>query len=149
MAVTSEYSHDRKHFVLPDFILACPFTYMFNPSDKSIAADSLAWIYPYVQETFGDTKRNAFPSTHFQEISYHTFPYAEAERLRTCCDFLNLLFYLDEVSDEMVGTDAYAFGAKFVRAMTDGDDERGDGSAMWRAAKEYADPWLIQHLSMY
>ena len=38
------------------------------------------------------------------------YPYAELDRLRVCCDFMNYLFHLDDLSDEMthLGTRSFA-----------------------------------------
>jgi hypothetical protein len=29
------------------------------------------------------------------------YPYADFDRLRVCCDFMNYLFHLDDLSDDM------------------------------------------------
>lgn len=29
------------------------------------------------------------------------YPYAECDQLRVCCDFMNYLFHLDDLSDDM------------------------------------------------
>lgn len=124
-----------KQFKLPDLTLSCPFKYALNQNPKDIATASAAWISAYATEVFGERKRNAFPSSHLHNIAFHAYPYADAERLRTCCDFMNLLFFLDEVSDEMGGAEAFAIGNTFVRAMAGDDDALGDGSAVWRATR--------------
>jgi len=47
----------------------------------------------------------------------HTYPYAGYEQFRTCCDFVNLLFVIDEISDDQSGRDARATGQIFLDAM--------------------------------
>lgn len=62
----------------------------------------------------------------------HIYSY---EQFRTCCDFVNLLFVVDEVSDEQSGKDARATGEIFLNAMH--DPEFDDESTLCSITKEF------------
>ena len=64
----------------------------------------------------------------------HTYPYADYDEYRTACDFLNLLFVADEMSDDQDGEGASETGNTFIRAMR---GELKDGSAIIRLTHEY------------
>lgn len=147
MGANIQSPSDNKYFILPDLILACPFRYTFNPHSKDIASASSAWINVYAEEMFGDRKSAEFPASHLHNITYYTYPYADPERLRTCSDFIHLLFFLDEASDEMNGADAQAIGDVFMSAMADEYDSLSDGpgSTTRCATKECVHEVLTQY----
>lgn len=62
------------------------------------------------------------------------YPYADAERLRTCCDFLNILFVIDEVSDRQGRREVQATAATVLNAMK--NDAYDDGTVLCRMIKE-------------
>ncbi len=52
------------------------------------------------------------------------YPYAGFEELRTCCDFINLLFVFDEISDELAGGEARELGVILLKAIGRGVYQR-------------------------
>ncbi|KAH9928682.1 isoprenoid synthase domain-containing protein [Fomitopsis serialis] len=124
-----------RYFVLPDLCSLCPFEPSTNPHYASAAAASSAWINAY--NVFTDRKRAAFIQGYNELLVSHTYPYADYEQFRTCCDFVNLLFVVDEVSDEQNGADARSTGEIFLNVMR--DPTWDDGSALAKMTREFRD----------
>ncbi len=123
----------RITFTLPDLLSMCPLKGSTNPHYAIAAPQSSAWIDSY--NLFTDRKRAFFIQGGNELLVSHTYPYANFDQFRTCCDFVNLLFVVDEVSDEQVGKDARATGNVYLNAMR--DPNWTDGSALAKMTKEY------------
>ena len=118
-------------YELPDLFISCPFTFAQNKPYANLGPESAAWINSY----------NALPSQKQQDLARccadllvrNAYPYAAYEQLRICCDFVNLLFVVDEVSDEQNGKDARETGEKYLRTLS---GLPCDGSALSRITEE-------------
>ena len=86
-----------KSFVLPDLHAVTPFVGSFNPNYAEVAAESSQWINSH--NVLSDRKRAFFLQGGSELLCAHAYPYADYERFRTTCDFVNLLFTVDEISD--------------------------------------------------
>ncbi|KAH9958616.1 terpenoid synthase [Russula dissimulans] len=103
-------------FYLPDLLsLSKPFKGTTNPHYRKAAAESRAWVNSY--NIFTDRKRAFFIQGYNELLVSHTYPHAGYEEFRTICDFVNLLFVVDEVSDDQNGTDARKTGEVYLNAM--------------------------------
>ncbi|GLB40505.1 putative terpenoid synthase [Lyophyllum shimeji] len=122
-----------KQFILPDLLATCPLQGGVNPHYEKGAAESRAWINSY--NVFTDRKRAFFVLGSNELLVSHAYNYAGYEEFRTCCDFVNLLFVFDELSDEQSGKDALATGSIFLNAMKDPDWD--DGSLFAKMTKEF------------
>ncbi|KAG6854388.1 hypothetical protein C0991_007379 [Blastosporella zonata] len=122
-----------KQFLLPDLPAACPFDGGVNPHYEKGAAESRAWINSY--NVFTDRKRAFFVLGSNELLVSHVYNYAGYEQFRTCCDFVNVLFVFDELSDEQNGKDALSTGNIFLNAMKHSDWD--DCSAFSRMTKEF------------
>ncbi|EIW77846.1 terpenoid synthase [Coniophora puteana RWD-64-598 SS2] len=92
-------------FVLPDFFAPCPFTLgLTNPHADTVFPEARAWIGKFLP---------------FSGLAWHCDPWAGKEGFRTICDFQNLLFLMDELTDEMSGEDARVVGESFIRVLKD------------------------------
>jgi len=65
----------------------------------------------------------------------HAYPQADYEQFRTCCDLINILFAIDELSDDQNGADAMATGMVCLNALV--DPEWDDGSKLAKMMKEF------------
>ncbi|KAL0574236.1 Sesquiterpene synthase 10 [Marasmius crinis-equi] len=108
-----------RQFLLPDLLAICPLKGSINPHYRDAGSESSAWINSY--DIFTDRKRAYFVQGCNELLVAHTYPHAGYEEFRTCCDFVNLLFVVDEVSDEQNGKDAAVTGNVFLRAMYDSE----------------------------
>ncbi|KAF8150763.1 isoprenoid synthase domain-containing protein [Crassisporium funariophilum] len=122
-----------RQFRLPDLLASCPLKDATNPHYKEASAESRAWINGY--NIFTDRKRAFFVQGSNELLCSHVYAYAGYEQLRTTCDFVNLLFVVDEVSDDQSGMDARATGQVFVKAMKYSDWD--DGSILAKITKEF------------
>lgn len=126
-----------QQFTLPDLLSVCPLNGSTNPHYKEAAAESRAWINSY--NVFTDEKRAFFIQGSNELLVSHTYPYAGYEQFRTCCDFVNLLFVVDEVSDDQNGKDARATGNVYLNVMR--DPEWDDGSVLAQMTRESVFPF--------
>ncbi|THH27413.1 hypothetical protein EUX98_g6776 [Antrodiella citrinella] len=120
-------------FYLPDLLAVCPFKDATNPHYLRASAESSAWVNSY--QLFSDRKRAYFIQGLSELLVSHTYPYADYHQFRTCCDFVNLLFVVDEISDDQNGKDACATGLVYLNAMVDADWD--DGSVLAKMTKEF------------
>jgi len=126
--------HSPSQFVLPDlFSLSTPFHDATNPFWKRAAAESRRWVNGYA--VFADRRRAFFFQGQSELLSSHCYPYAGYEEFRTCCDLINLLFVIDELSDEQCYGDARQTGDIFLRVMR--DPTWSDGSKLARMTLEW------------
>ncbi|KAI0833263.1 terpenoid synthase [Trametes gibbosa] len=127
-------------FLLPDLHAVTPFKGSFNPHYTEAAAESSEWVNSY--NVLSDKKRAFFLQGGSELLCAHAYPYADHERLRTCCDFVNLLFTVDEISDDQNGKGAYETGLTFYNAMSDLAYE--DGTTLCKMTKEFT-ARLLKH----
>nr|BBH51499.1 putative sesquiterpene synthase [Clitopilus sp.] len=116
-------------FYLPALVEQCPIEGGTNPHYEQGAAESRAWINGY--NVFTDRKRAFFILGSNELLCSHVYYYAGSEEFRTSCDFVNVLFIFDELSDEQTGKDALETGQIFLNAMKDERwDDRSKFSSM-------------------
>ncbi len=121
-----------QQFTLPDLFALCPFEGCTNPNYTKAAAESRAWINSY--HLFQGQKLALFNEGSNELLASHTNPYAQYYQFRTCCDFINVLFVIDEVSDDQDGKGARHTGKVFLSAMRYADWD--DGSALAKMTRE-------------
>ncbi|TDL25607.1 terpenoid synthase [Rickenella mellea] len=124
-------------FTLPDLIPLCPFPWATSPHYKKAGAESAAWIDSY--NIFSNRKRAFFVQSSNELLVSHVYSYAGYEEFRTCCDFVNLLFVVDEISDDQSGSGARETGDSFLRAML---DTACDGSVLSQITKQFKERFV-------
>ncbi|KAJ8473180.1 hypothetical protein ONZ51_g8039 [Trametes cubensis] len=123
----------QQHFVLPDLLAVCPLKGSTNPHYLRAAAESTAWVKSY--NTLSERKLAFLLQGSSELLVSHAYPYAPYEQFRACCDFVNLLFVVDEVSDDQNGCDARRTGEVFSHVMRYPDWD--DGSALAKMTQEF------------
>lgn len=138
-----------RQFMLPDLKSQCPFRGSVNPYYFDASAESRAWINSF--NIFTDRKQAFFIQGCNELLVSHTYPYAGYEQFRTACDFVrsafaypllldqsyiqvNLLFVIDELSDDMNAADARSILHTYRCALQDPDWD--DGSVLAQITKE-------------
>lgn len=101
--------------ILPDLLAVCPFQWSVHPDFERARDESAAWIASL--KVLPERERLLYESELLAAIANS---YAGYEELRTCCDFHNLLFVVDELSDELDGVGAQKFGDVFLEALRGG-----------------------------
>lgn len=122
-----------RNFVLPDLLSICPIKGSTNPHYEAAAAESRAWVNGF--NIFQGEKLTFFLTGSNELLVSHTYPYAEHEQFRTACDFVNLLFVVDEVSDDQNGKDARKTGMVYLNVMK--DPAWDDGSKLAQMTREW------------
>jgi len=131
---TAPFGVENMHFTLPDLPGICkdPFSPSFNPHYEAIASESKAWI-----DSLGilsGEKQRYFSTSAFEFLTAHTYPYSDREGYRTCCDYLNTTFILDDYSDGEGGKGARQMADSFMNALR--DPTWDDGTPFARMARE-------------
>ncbi|KAI0635720.1 terpenoid synthase [Trametes polyzona] len=123
----------QQQFILPDLLSLCPFEDATNPHYVQCAEESSAWVKSY--NIFSERKLAFLMQGSSELLVSHAYPYAPYEQFRACCDFVNLLFVVDEVSDDQTGKDARRTGEVFLNTMRYPDWD--DGSALAKMTREF------------
>ena len=121
-----------KTYVLPDLAAICKWKATFNPHHDEVANPSSQWVLSF--GVFQGTKIVFFREGGSELLCSYVYPYVDAEKLRTACDFVNLLFTIDELTDEQSAHDAGRTGDVVLNALKDESFE--DGSPLCRMTKE-------------
>jgi len=122
------------YFTLPDLPGICkdPFSPALNPHYEAIASESKVWI-----DSLGilsGEKQRYFSTSAFEFLAAHTYPFADREGYRSCCDYLNTTFILDDYSDDEGGKGARLMADSFMNALR--DPTWDDGTPFARMARE-------------
>ncbi|KAF9014301.1 isoprenoid synthase domain-containing protein [Cyathus striatus] len=102
--------------VLPDIFRICPLKDAVNPHFAAAAA-------------------NPELGQQNTSLTAHAYPYAEYDQFRLICDWMSLLFIVDEVTDDQTGKDAEATGLCVIKALEDEGLE--DDSLMTEMVKSF------------
>ena len=122
------------HFTLPDLPGICkdPFSPSLNPHYDAVASESKAWI-----DSLGilsGEKQRYFSTSGLESLAAHAYPHADREGYRSCCDYLNTTFILDDYSDDEGGKGARLMADSFMNALR--DPTWDDGTPFARMARE-------------
>lgn len=130
--------------VLPDLFSICPIKGSTNPHYEAAAAESRAWVKSF--DVFHGEKLAFLLSGSSELLVSHTYPYAGYEQFRTACDFVNLLFVVDEVSDDQNGKDARQTGIVYLNVMK--DPTWDDGSKLAQMTRECVSSIPLLHIQI-
>ncbi|KAI0072167.1 terpenoid synthase [Panus rudis PR-1116 ss-1] len=84
-------------YYLPDTLARWPYQRRLNPHYQAVKADASAWLEGF--NALNSEAQDAFNRCDFNLFAALAYPDANQERLRTCCDLMNLFFLYDEYSD--------------------------------------------------
>ncbi|KAF9239816.1 isoprenoid synthase domain-containing protein [Melanogaster broomeanus] len=86
--------------VLPDLVSHCPFDLHINRNHKLVSIESKRWLFqgdPHLDER----SRHDFHGLKAGQLTATCYPNVGYPQLRVCSDFMNWLFHLDNLSDDM------------------------------------------------
>ncbi|KAG1761096.1 isoprenoid synthase domain-containing protein [Suillus occidentalis] len=86
-------------FILPDLVSHCNFKLRMNRHHKQATAESKQWLFH--GDNFNQKSRKAIHGLKAGQLTSMCYPDAGYPQLRVCCDFMNYLFHLDNLSDDM------------------------------------------------
>ncbi|EIW78546.1 terpenoid synthase [Coniophora puteana RWD-64-598 SS2] len=97
-ASTSTSSAPTK-IIIPDLVSHCTFDLRISRNHKLAQKECKQWLFSGDQ--LSDAKRRAFHGLKAGKLTAMCYPEAGYPQLRVCCDFMNYLFHLDNLSDDM------------------------------------------------
>ena len=119
--------------IIPDLFTLTPFTYAGQSTIfEADKRESTEWMLSY--GIFVDLKRARMKGSNAELLGSYAFAYANADRLRICCDFLMILFVLDEITDAQDAKGANETRDTFVKALT--GEAVDDSSPVTKFTKE-------------
>jgi len=121
------------YFTIPDLQGACPFSLSSNPHYESVTPKSRAWINSF--EVLSDRRQRHVSSAAPELLTSYAYPYADEERFRAACDFMNIAFVLDDYCDGEGKESTRTTLDSFMNALK--DPTRDDGSVFARIARDY------------
>ncbi|KAG1847828.1 terpenoid synthase [Suillus subalutaceus] len=86
-----------KKIFIPDLLARWPFPRRLNQHYSKVSAESSAWLESF--KAFSPKAQHAFDRCDFNLLGCLAFPNASEEHVRSACDYLNLVFVIDEYSD--------------------------------------------------
>ncbi|KAI0784175.1 terpenoid synthase [Abortiporus biennis] len=120
-------------FALPDLKKISPLVGSENPHFARASEESFQWALSF--NIFVDRKMAYLKLSGSNLLCSHVYHYTGYDQLRTCMDFVNLLFTIDEISDEQNGTDAWKTGTTFINALSDANFD--DGTPLCKMSQEF------------
>ena len=91
-------SHPSK-IIIPDLVSHCDYPLRCNRHRKQATKECKQWLFR--GGNLSERKRNAFHGLKAGLLTSMCYPNAAYPQLRVCCDFMNWLFHLDNISDDM------------------------------------------------
>ncbi|KAI0654383.1 terpenoid synthase [Cubamyces menziesii] len=101
--------------LLPDLISHCSFPLRRNPHHVLASAESKLWLL--AQCGLNEEKRKTFRGLKGGLLAAIGYPLAGCDQLRVCCDWINLLFHLDDICDEMGDEEAIDTAAEIIGVL--------------------------------
>jgi hypothetical protein len=85
--------------VIPDLVSHCTFDIKVNQHGEQATVESKDWLFQ--GDNLNQQKRQTFHGLKAGPLTSMCYPDAGYSQLRVCCDFLNYLFHLDDLSDDL------------------------------------------------
>ncbi|KIJ41100.1 hypothetical protein M422DRAFT_255948 [Sphaerobolus stellatus SS14] len=105
-------------FVIPDLWAQCPWPAIFHPNGAAIEAESDRWIFSHCPNNQASLLR-IVPSLRSGALAAFCYNNCSDERFRLVCDFIAVLFLLDDITDELDTMDNDLFRDIITNALID------------------------------
>ncbi|TBU21706.1 terpenoid synthase [Dichomitus squalens] len=110
-------SYRPTSIIFPDLISPCPYPLRVNPHCQLASTESKRWLLQGCR--LKKKKRAAFHGLRGGLLTAMCYPLADYEQLRVCCDFINYLFHLDNICDEMDDRRTVSTSSEIIGALRD------------------------------
>ena len=97
--ITSVAPSPSTKIIIPDLVSHCDFPLRNNRHRKQATVECKQWLFR--GGNLSERKRTAFHGLKAGLLTAMCYPNAAYPQLRVCCDFMNWLFHLDNISDDM------------------------------------------------
>lgn len=135
----SSPSPSPSKIIIPDLVSHCTIPVRCNRNWRLASVESKRWLF-----RGGDLKQKKRDAFHGLKAGYLTsmcYPLAGYPQLRVCCDFMNYLFHLDNISDEMDHCGTLGTAIKVMDPLYHPESSRPT-SRVGKMTKEYVLPPL-------
>lgn len=85
--------------VIPDLVSHCTFALRCNRHRKKATVESKKWLFR--GDNLSVSKQHAYHGLKAGLLTSMCYPDAGFPQLRVCCDFMNYLFHIDNLADDM------------------------------------------------
>ncbi|KZV90662.1 terpenoid synthase [Exidia glandulosa HHB12029] len=124
-------------FNLPDLLAASSrFVSRLNAHYDQAMAECRTWLIAH--EVVGDKTERVFAMSDIERLCARAYPSAPYDKFLTVCEFVCLMFAIDEVCDVQGGADAKRTGERFLNALRgkERDDYDEPNAGLMHAARE-------------
>ncbi|THH10889.1 hypothetical protein EW145_g1026 [Phellinidium pouzarii] len=124
---------------LPDLFSLCPFPISLHPQYKRVSLESNAWVGTY--EVLGPDSCAIFTWIDTPLLGSYVYSYATYDKLRIACDLINMIFAMDDLSDEQDSVAAHSTMDLHIGVLFGG---QGDASAVSRMSLSFRERAMEQ-----
>ncbi|KAI0642719.1 terpenoid synthase [Trametes meyenii] len=117
MAVSTRRRRRPAKIFFPDLIARCPYPLRYNPHCEVASEESKQWLMSGCK--LSKKKRDAFRGLKGGALTAMVYPLAEYDAFRACCDWINYLFHLDNICDEMDDRATVSTASEILGALRD------------------------------
>ncbi|KAH7912167.1 isoprenoid synthase domain-containing protein [Hygrophoropsis aurantiaca] len=100
MSTSTSPSAGPSKIVIPDLVSHCTFDLHLNRNHRLVSVESKRWLFRG-DNNLSEKSRKAFHGLKAGKLTAMCYPQAGYPQLRVCSDFMNYLFHLDNLSDDM------------------------------------------------
>ncbi|KAK7037257.1 hypothetical protein VNI00_011248 [Paramarasmius palmivorus] len=111
-----------------------------NPHYEAARREARHWISHYNRLAFGPMMTAFLENCEFELSSSYTYPQLDKEGLRATMDWVNILWYVDEVTDTETGENAGITAEVVCRALQESDYD--DGTTLCHLIADFRDNHL-------
>lgn len=101
--------------LIPDLVSHCTFPLRNNRHRKRATVECKQWLFK--GGNLSQKKRDAFHGLKAGLLTSMCYPNAAFPQLRVCCDFMNWLFHMDNISDDMNDRSTMNTGVDIMNAL--------------------------------
>ncbi|KDQ58781.1 hypothetical protein JAAARDRAFT_47108 [Jaapia argillacea MUCL 33604] len=98
-SVTATSQLHPTKIIIPDLVSHCTLKLRINRHHKEAAKSSERWLFRH--GNLNEERRTAFRGLKAGFLTSMCYPGAGYPQLQVCCDFMNLLFHLDDITDDL------------------------------------------------
>ncbi|EMD33350.1 hypothetical protein CERSUDRAFT_108146 [Gelatoporia subvermispora B] len=121
--------------ILPNLFKLCSFRLSFNPHYSKASQESSAWFHTF--DILDERKREFFTQCEGELLCAYTYADADYNSFRACCDLLNVVWTMEELTDEQDEEQARATGLVLLNSLR--DPQYKDDSTFGKMCREMSD----------
>ncbi|TFK49130.1 terpenoid synthase [Heliocybe sulcata] len=120
--------------ILPDLVSHCDFPLRSNDHCARASKESEEWFLRGAN--LNKHRRAAFLALKAGSLTSTCYPHAPYHELRVCCDFMNYLFHLDDLMDDMKNSSTWSLRDEVIGVLREPDMYKSS-SRVGRMTKDF------------